>query len=92
LIFVDPPYDLVMECAPPVFARLAEALPTRLDPLVVFELPGELDLAPGGWTLVKRLGKGQRQPTVCFFRRLIEDGARNPAGRKSTTSSRVSRG
>ena len=71
LIFVDPPYDSVMECAQPVFARLAEALPSRLDPLVVFELPGELDLAPGGWTLVKRLGKGQRQPTVCFFRRLI---------------------
>ena len=69
LVFIDPPYEMISEIAPALFARLAEALAAKPDTLVVFELPGELDLAPPGWTLVKRLGKGARQPTVAFFRR-----------------------
>jgi 16S rRNA (guanine966-N2)-methyltransferase len=68
LIFVDPPYEIISAIAPALFARLAEALAAKPDALVVFELPGELDLAPPGWTLMKRLGKGARQPTVAFFR------------------------
>jgi 16S rRNA (guanine966-N2)-methyltransferase len=39
------------------------------DPVVVFEMPGEVTLEPPGWTCVKRLGKGARQPTTAFFRR-----------------------
>jgi len=69
LVFVDPPYEIIPEIAPALFIRLADALAPRPDALVIFELPGELDLAPPGWTLVKRLGKGARQPTVAFFRR-----------------------
>jgi 16S rRNA (guanine966-N2)-methyltransferase len=69
LVFIDPPYEIIAEIAPALFARLAEALATKPDALVVFEAPGELDLAPIGWTLLKRLGKGARQPTVSFFRR-----------------------
>lgn len=69
LVFVDPPYEIIAEIAPALFTHLAEALATRADALVIFELPGELDLAPPGWTLLKRLGKGARQPTVAFFRR-----------------------
>jgi 16S rRNA (guanine966-N2)-methyltransferase len=69
LVFIDPPYEIISEIAPALFARLAEALAAKPDALVIFELPGELDLAPPGWTLVKRLGKGARQPTVAFFRR-----------------------
>jgi 16S rRNA (guanine966-N2)-methyltransferase len=69
LVFVDPPYDLVVDVAPPIFSRVAELVPAEIDPLVVFEMPGELDLAPAGWQLVKRLGKGRRQPTVGIFRR-----------------------
>ena len=68
LVFIDPPYEIIPEIAPTLFARLADALAPKPDALVVFELPGELDLAPPGWTLVKRLGKGARQPTVAFFR------------------------
>jgi 16S rRNA (guanine966-N2)-methyltransferase len=68
LVFIDPPYELISEIAPALFVRLAETLAAKPDALVVFELPGELDLAPPGWTLVKRLGKGARQPTVAFFR------------------------
>lgn len=69
LVFIDPPYKIIAEVAPGLFARLAEGLAPRPEALVVFELPGELDLLPAGWTLVKRLGKGARQPTVAFFRR-----------------------
>lgn len=68
LVFIDPPYELIPEVAPRLFARLGEVLAPKLDAIVVFEMPGELELAPPGWDLVKRLGKGARQPTVNFFR------------------------
>lgn len=69
LVFVDPPYELIPELAAGLFARLAGVLAAKPDALVVFELPGEMNLAPEGWQLIKRLGKGARQPTTAFFRR-----------------------
>lgn len=69
IVFIDPPYDLIEQVAPALFARLAEVLAPKPDAIVVFELPGEMELAPPGWTLRKRLGKGVRQPSVAFFRR-----------------------
>lgn len=69
LVFIDPPYDVIGEVAPKLFGRLTELLAPKPDPVIVFEMPGELELAPEGWTCVKRLGKGARQPTVCFFKR-----------------------
>jgi 16S rRNA (guanine966-N2)-methyltransferase len=74
LVFIDPPYDIITEVAPALFARLAEWLAPKPDAIVVFEMPGEIELAPAGWTRLKRLGKGVRQPTVNFFRREV----RNP--------------
>jgi len=68
LVFIDPPYEIIADIAPALFDRLAGALAAKPEALVVFELPGELDLAPAGWTRLKRLGKGARQPTVAFFR------------------------
>ncbi len=68
VVFIDPPYAIIPEVAPKLFVRLSELLLAKTDPLIVFELPGELTLAPEGWTCVKRLGKGPRQPTVCIFR------------------------
>lgn len=68
LVFIDPPYDIIGEVAPRLFARLDEVLAANPDPVVVFEMPGELNLAPAGWTCVKRLGKGTRQPTAAIFR------------------------
>ena len=68
LVFIDPPYDIITDVAPRLFARLDELLAAQPDPLVVFEMPGELSLAPAGWTCVKRLGKGGRQPTAAIFR------------------------
>lgn len=69
LVFIDPPYEIIAEVAPGLFQRLSDALQSRADALVVFEYPGELTLEPPGWELLKRLGKGARQPTVGFFRR-----------------------
>lgn len=71
LVFVDPPYEMIPEIAAGLFAKLAEILATKPEAIVVFEFPGEVELAPVGWTMLKRLGKGARQPTVGFFRRSI---------------------
>jgi 16S rRNA (guanine966-N2)-methyltransferase len=69
LIFVDPPYEIIETVAPKVFARLSDLLKPVRDPVVVFEMPGEITLEPAGWTCVKRLGgSSPRQPAVAFFR------------------------
>jgi 16S rRNA (guanine966-N2)-methyltransferase len=70
LIFVDPPYELISEVAPVLFPRLTQALALKPDALVLFEMPGDLELAPEGWSCIKRLGKGAHQPTVAFFRQV----------------------
>jgi 16S rRNA (guanine966-N2)-methyltransferase len=69
LVFIDPPYEMIAAAALPLFDRLAAALASKPDAIVVFEMPGETALAPPGWTELKRLGRGARQPTVGFFRR-----------------------
>lgn len=69
LVFVDPPYEIIPEVGPRLFARFDAAFPADADPVIVFEMPGELTLTPAHWTCVKRLGKGARQPTVALFRR-----------------------
>lgn len=69
LVFIDPPYELIAEVAPKLFARLTVLLASKPDPVIVFEMPGEREVAAEGWTCVRRLGKGARQPTVCFFKR-----------------------
>lgn len=69
LIFIDPPYEVITEVADDLFAELTAIAGCEADPIVVFEMPGEVELQPAGWTCVKRLGKGVRQPTVAFFKR-----------------------
>lgn len=68
LVFIDPPYEMIPKVAPVLFPRLTEALQSKPDALVLFEMPGEIDLNPEGWKCVKRLGKGAHQPTVAIFR------------------------
>ncbi len=68
LVFIDPPYEMIESVAPGIFARLTELLATKSDPVIIFEMPGEVTLQPEGWTCVKRLGKGAHQPTVGFFK------------------------
>lgn len=70
LVFIDPPYEMIADVGPQLLTRLATMLGAAADPVIVFEMPGELTLEPpAGWECAKRLGKGARQPTVCFFRR-----------------------
>jgi len=69
LVFIDPPYEMIGESGPGLFARMAGWWPADADPLVIFEMPGELTLDPPGWTCVKRLGKGARQPTAAVYRK-----------------------
>jgi len=77
LVFIDPPYELIESAAPPLFARLTNLLAAQPEALVVFEMPGECELAPPGWRTVKRLGNGARQPTAVFFiRDAVADSAR----------------
>jgi 16S rRNA (guanine966-N2)-methyltransferase len=68
LVFIDPPYELITGISDRLFSRLAGLPLGKNERLVIFEMPGEIELNPTGWTCVKRLGKGARQPTVAFFR------------------------
>jgi 16S rRNA (guanine966-N2)-methyltransferase len=68
LVFVDPPYESIPEVAPLVFGRLRTLLSADPEALVVFEMPGEAEVAAEGWECVKQLGKGGRQPTARIFR------------------------
>jgi 16S rRNA (guanine966-N2)-methyltransferase len=69
LVFVDPPYPIIHEAGPRVLQRLGELLRPHPDPVVVFEMPGDLSLEVRGWKEVRRLGKGAHQPTVVLFKR-----------------------
>jgi 16S rRNA (guanine966-N2)-methyltransferase len=69
LVFVDPPYGIIAGIAPALFQRLGEILAPKPGALVVFEMPGEMELNPPGWTPRKRLGQGGRQPTAVIFER-----------------------
>ena len=69
LVFIDPPYEIIQKVAGLLFEGLRRTLEGKPDALVVFELPGEVELAPEGWSCVKRLGRGPRQPTAAFFQR-----------------------
>lgn len=67
VIFIDPPYSMIPDVADVLFPKLGNWI--EPDGVVVFEMPGTLDVAPGGWERFKRLGKGRHQPTCCFFRK-----------------------
>jgi 16S rRNA (guanine966-N2)-methyltransferase len=69
LVFIDPPYELIPEMAPAVFSKLDRVLSTKRDPVIVFEMPGEVAVEAAGWTCVKRVGRGARQPSAAFFRK-----------------------
>jgi 16S rRNA (guanine966-N2)-methyltransferase len=70
LVFCDPPYAMIRESAQLIFAQFDRLLLPGREGLVVFEMPGELQLAEPGWECVKRLGGGPREATACFYRRV----------------------
>lgn len=70
LVFVDPPYRLIEANAARLFATLDALLSRKPGARVVFEMPAELELAPAGWTIVKRLGGGGVGSAVaCIYAR-----------------------
>ena len=70
LVFVDPPYALIDPQAPRLFAQFDRLLLPGPEGLVIFEMPGDLQLDALGWECVKRLGGGgSREASACFFRR-----------------------
>jgi len=69
LVFIDPPYEMIAGIAANLFKRLDEILAGKPGALIVFEMPGEMELSPAGWRCRKRLGQGIRQPTAAIFER-----------------------
>lgn len=70
LVFVDPPYAVLPRLAPQVFDLFETAVPLAADARVCFEHPGWFEVAPPGWELVRRLGKGGGdQPQVSILTR-----------------------
>ena len=69
LVFVDPPYDLIVGLAPALLGRLAQWVNPAVDPLVFFETPGEISIVSDAWIQFKRLGGTKpRQPGISAFR------------------------
>ena len=67
LIFADPPFDAIPRIGESLFRRFAGFLRGAPHGLLVFEMPGELELVSPGWRLVRRIGRGRDQPTCCFY-------------------------
>ncbi len=67
LIFADPPYEDISGLWRTLFEKFAAWLAPGGS--IVFELPGEMEIDPAGWSCVKRIGKGRREPTCCIFLR-----------------------
>lgn len=81
LVFVDPPYEMIVGQIPQMFAD-------HIAPLVAdngrlcFEMPGQLELPLAGWSVIRRLGKsGKDRPSVVFYQRESNGESRQPAYR-----------
>jgi 16S rRNA (guanine966-N2)-methyltransferase len=70
LVLADPPYPIIPREAGRIFAQFDRWLEPGPDGLVVFEMPGDLNLREPGWECVKRLGGGgPGTAAVGFYRR-----------------------
>lgn len=70
LVFADPPYRLIEANASRLFAGFDTLLSREPGARVVFEMPAELDFAPEGWVLLKRLGgSGVGSAVACIYAR-----------------------
>ena len=69
VVFADPPYPIAEQVAWRLFELIDAQWESGWPGLVVFEHPGELELAPPGWRVRKRIGRGTRQPCVSMLER-----------------------
>ncbi len=65
IVFADPPYSLLPQKAGALFDAVAALLAPG--GLLVFEMPGGLELSDARMSLTRRLGKGRNAPSVCIF-------------------------
>ncbi len=69
LIFADPPFARIPAIGDVLLRRFGGFLSDAPGATVVFEMPGEVEIACEGWRCVKRIGHGRGQPTCCLFAR-----------------------
>ncbi len=67
LVFADPPFDTIVALSEGLFRRLAGFVRGAPNALLVFEMPGEMELPSPGWRFLKRIGRGRDQPTCCLY-------------------------
>lgn len=68
LIFMDPPYELARTHG----RQLLEKAAGLLAPggVLVYELPGDMEIPPGPWTCLRRIGKsGTNEPSTAILSR-----------------------
>jgi 16S rRNA (guanine966-N2)-methyltransferase len=66
VIFMDPPYELIRTHS----TQLLERVRALLAPggVLVYELPGDVELPAGGWRCLKRIGKsGANEPSIALM-------------------------
>ncbi len=67
LVFCDPPFADIARLDASLFRRCAGFVRRSPPGLLIFEMPGEVELSPPGWSFIKRIGRGRNQPTCCFY-------------------------
>jgi 16S rRNA (guanine966-N2)-methyltransferase len=67
LIFCDPPFADIPQLDEMLFRRFAGFIERDPPGLLIFEMPGELELSSPGWRFLKRIGRGRGQPTCCLY-------------------------
>lgn len=72
LVFIDPPFDEISMLGAKLLRRLSDVVRDDAEALVIFEMPGEVEVESEGWRLLKRIGSGRDQPTCCFY---VQDAA-----------------
>ena len=66
MIFMDPPYDLARSSGPGLIAKVRGFLAE--DGILVYELPGDLEVPVEGWTCLRRIGKsGTNEPSIALL-------------------------
>ena len=70
IVFMDPPYEMIEERIPKIFAENISPLLAE-GGILVFEMPGNLDFEASGYRQIRRLGKiGKDKPTAVFFEKM----------------------
>jgi 16S rRNA (guanine966-N2)-methyltransferase len=70
LIFVDPPYALMPRIFPELFELLGNSIGLSEMAKVCLEHPAQIEIRQRGWTVLRRLGKGQgTQPVLSVLSR-----------------------